>query len=284
MKHKTDQNDSVFRKNRKINHQSTGCMPKNLRVSIIKRNIMKNLVKAGSLLLFALISFPTFSQFKVGVKAGLNIATIHQNFTRDYDYYEIQHPVPRLLYSVGLCSDISFGDWVSLQPALLFGAKGVGINVKKEYEADKGYMRFTANYLEIPINVVGKYKGFQAYAGPYIAFALSGKNKWDMEADGETDSGSEKIEFVWKEVDPADLDSEYEFFVLRSRRLDYGLNIGVGYKLGPVLFNAGYSLGLANMTPSVKGMDEDEFDPKDAKRSTRTVTISVSYFFGKEKE
>jgi hypothetical protein len=246
---------------------------------------MRNLIKAALLLLFISFSVQSFPQFRLGVKAGLNIASIRQNFSSDLSDYELQNPVPRLLYSVGPCFDIGFGRWVSLQPALLLSAKGVGADVKKEYDADSGYDRWTINYLEIPINVAFKIKGFQLYVGPYFAIALSGKNKWDIDyGGGDTNSDFEKLSFVSSEVDPNDLEGEdplFDFFSWHFKRFDYGLNLGAGYKLGPVLLSAGYSLGLANLTPSIKDIGTDLFDPKDAKRSTSTFTVSVSFFFGR---
>jgi hypothetical protein len=251
---------------------------------------MKNLTKSFLFLLFILISLPAFSQFKAGVKAGLNISSIHQNFSSDYSDFELNNQLPRLLYSVGPCFDIGFGDWVSLQPALLLSAKGVGVNVDKESDGNaSGYDRFTITYLEVPINVAVKFKGIQAYLGPYFAIALAGTNKWKYEAGGESTSGSEALKFK-NEVDVSDLNPDMaggDFFSWYHKPIDFGLNIGAGYKLGPILFSAQYSIGLANLTPDLKGEEEYlgfAFDPKDAKTSTRTFTFSVSYFFGKWKE
>jgi hypothetical protein len=235
---------------------------------------------------FVLISFPSFSQFKAGVKVGLNIASIHQSFSGDYSDYKLDNQLPRLLYSFGPCFDIGFGDWVSLQPALLFSAKGVGINIDKESDGEaSGYDRFTLNYLEIPINVAVKFKGIEAYLGPYFAVALFGNNKWKYK-DGDTESGSDALKFG-NSFDVDDLEGPDDFFRLCHKPIDFGLNIGAGYKLGPVLFSAQYSMGLANLTPDITGEEEymgENFDPSKAKTSTRTFTFSVSYFFGKWKE
>jgi hypothetical protein len=169
--------------------------------------------------------------------------------------------------------------------------KGIGIKVEDEYDGvDKGYARWTINYLEVPINVAFKFKGFQVYAGPYIATALAGKAKWHIEVDGDTESGSEALKFYTKEVNSDDIEGESieegmnNFFRYYFKRFDYGLNIGAGYKLGPVLLSAGYSLGLANLTPDVTNTGDIAFNPKDAKRSTRTFSVSATYYFGKWKE
>ena len=180
----------------------------------------------------------------------------------------------------------TFGDKLSFKDSLQAIVSPLINGKKEEYDADKGYDRWTVHFLEIPINVAFKFKGFQAYAGPFVAIALSGKNKWDIDFDGESDSDSESLKFG-SPVDIEDLDSEYDFLAYHFKRFDYGLNIGAGYKLGPILFSAGYSLGLANLTPDLNGEEEyigESFDPKDAKRSTGTFSVTVSYFFGKWKE
>jgi hypothetical protein len=81
-----------------------------------------------------------------------------------------------------------------------------------------------------------------------------------------------------------DLDDYLEDDNMYVKRLDYGVNLGVGYQLGPILLNAGASLGLANITPDMS-IDDDlydvDFDPDDYKVTTRTITLSATFFFGK---
>jgi hypothetical protein len=230
---------------------------------------MKNLIKTFLFLLFVLISFPSFSQFKAGVKAGLNIADVIMD---DWE------TVPHLLYSGGLCFDISFGDMVSLQPALLLSGKGFSLDIEDLYGKDyKGYSRTTVNYLEVPINVAFKFKGFQVYTGLYMAYGLSGKNKHKLEYEGETESGDDPVKLVGSSWNSDESDAEFAM-----RRFDFGWNLGAGYKLGPVLFSAGLSLGLANLTPDDTA--NDDFDPGEHKITNIVGMISVTYFFGKWKE
>lgn len=234
---------------------------------------MRNLLKAAFLLLFISLSIQSFPQFKAGVKAGLNIATVLQSYADSEDEFSTK---PRLLYSFGPTFDIGFGRIISLQPSLLISAKGFGVDVTEDYDAESGYDRWTVNYLEIPINVAVKLKGFQIYAGPYIAIALFGKNKWDIDyGGGDTNSDETDFAFVGSEIDPQDYDEDKYYL----KRMDYGLNLGVGYKLGPILFNAGFSAGLANLMPGIK--DYPDYDPADYKTTNFTGVISVTYYFGR---
>jgi hypothetical protein len=237
-----------------------------------KINFMKNILKCTTILALALLSISSYGQINFGVKAGLNVTTIGQNF--DDDDLEMETR-PRLLFTLGGLADISFSDMISLQPGLNFSLKGFGVDVKDEYDADKGYDRYTVGYLEIPINVALKFGGFQAFAGPYIGVGLFGKNKWDVSGDGWDDSGDADIVLVTGKATPEQMmDDE-----LVIRRIDYGINLGAGYKLGPVLVGANLAWGLANLTPDVE--DAGDYDPKDYKTTNRTISITATYFFGK---
>ena len=233
---------------------------------------MKNLI--GSFLILFILTIGTqqaFSQMKFGVKGGANFATVMQKFD-DSDFEETTKM--RVLYSLGAVVDFSLADAISVQPGLLFSAKGYSVDVKEDYEAD-GYDRFTASYLEIPVNIVYKMKAFQIYAGPYVGIGIFGKNKWDLDwGGGITESGETDIKFVGKEVSPEDFMDEDAISV---KRLDYGVNFGLGYEVGPIVVNAGYSMGLANLTPDITDV---EFNPDDYKVSHRVISLSVSYFFG----
>jgi hypothetical protein len=60
--------------------------------------------------------------------------------------------------------------------------------------------------------------------------------------------------------------------------LNFGLGFGLGFKTGPILINAGYELGLTNLTPKWGGDGEDDRD--DYKITNGVINVSVSYFFG----
>jgi hypothetical protein len=234
-----------------------------------------------TLLLLTFGTQRSFSQMKFGVRGGVNFANVAQNYDEEDEEYETKW---RVLYSLGAVMDYSINDALSFQPAMLISAKGFGVDVDDAYDADKGYDRFTVNYLEIPLNVAYKINAFQFYAGPFIAFGISGKNKWDMEWDDEDDSGDDKIAFVMKEKEYDDLDDYLDDDNVYMKRLDYGINFGAGYQVGPVLLSAGVSLGLANITPDLS-MKDDGFDvdrnADDYKASTRTISLTATYFFGK---
>ena len=172
--------------------------------------------------------------------------------------------------------DVEFTDVIGLQSGLIFSSKGFNYDIEETWgEGYEGTDKVTTNYLEIPINLAFKISDFQIYAGPYLAFCLGGNNTWDVtyEDDNDYDESDEmKIKPVFGEVGEDDLDDDEGAI----NALDYGLNVGIGYQAGPMLFNAGYSLGLANFTSEFEGSD---IDPKDFKQTNSVISLSVSFFF-----
>ncbi len=186
----------------------------------------------------------------------------------------------KLAYHIGATVDYGFSDAISLQTGLLLSSKGYKYDLEQDLDDDEtveGYDKYTFNYLEIPIHVAYKINdNFQVFAGPYLAFGIGGKNKWDVtykyDGDSDTDSVEIKYKAVFGEVKDEDLGEDEDAY----GALDFGFDFGIGYQTGPILINAGYSLGLGNLTADYGG----DFDPKDMKTSNRVITLSVSYFFG----
>lgn len=239
---------------------------------------MKYLLRTFVVSALIALSVQTQAQVKFGVKAGLNANNISQNF-KESDWES--DTKMKLAYHIGATVDYGFSDAISLQTGLMLSSKGYKDDLEQDLDDDEtveGYDKYTFNYLEIPIHVAYKINdNFQVFAGPYLAFGIGGKNKWDItytyDGNSETYSDEEKFKAVFGEVKDGDLGDDESAY----RALDFGLDFGVGYQTGPILINAGYSLGLGNLMPSYEGSDQD---PKDYKISNRVITLSVSYFFG----
>lgn len=216
------------------------------------------------------------AQVTFGPRVGLNLANVAVDVEDDDD-----EPDTKILLApqVGVTLNAQFGNF-SIQPSLLFSQKGFRTD-EEESEDFQGttvtYKEETSarlNYAEIPVNFVyttGEESGFQVFAGPYIGIGLGGKVKYDVSITGGSNSFEEeetnKVEFVSEEGD--DENTDY------LRRLDAGLNAGVGYKAGAFQAQLGYGLGLGNLIPN----DQDGDEPEDEVKN-RVIQFSVSYFFG----
>jgi hypothetical protein len=150
-------------------------------------------------------------------------------------------------WQAGLALDVSFGK-LAFQPALLFSQKGERFD-QQTYTGDfVGFFTNTngttrTNWLEMPLNVVYTLHGdhgFQVFAGPYVALGVGG-HQWgtttsDVFGGGGGTSGARDFD------NPISYGSG-----TNNQRLDLGANFGIGYLLGPVQMQLGYSLGLRNL-------------------------------------
>ncbi|MBX0291025.1 PorT family protein [Hymenobacter sp. HSC-4F20] len=222
------------------------------------------------------------AQVTLGPRLGANASTLS---------FDIDGESPDAKYIVGPQAGVTlnaqFGN-LSVQPSILFSSKGakfdessdetytLGGDTYRQQVKQEATIRL--NYIEVPVNLVfntsGEEGGFQVFAGPYIGIGLKGSYKtegsYSVSVNGQVEesfSGSEEedIKFVGKGTDG----DEPEF-----RRIDVGLNAGVGYKAGPFQAQLGYGLGLGNLVPKYEDDDSDD------KLHNRGVQLSVSYFFG----
>jgi len=234
---------------------------------------MKKVFTLLCLAMLSLASLPTFAQFKLGVKVGVSSNSVGYNLEDSDDEDESQDATEsKLGYTVGLAAEYGFSDALSLQTGLLLANKGFKIDYEESGFTSKGKASF--NYLEIPLNLAFKISKFQVHAGPYVGIGLTGKSKSEQTFGGESESGEEKFKFKNKvsESDLEDLEVDEDYM----RRTDIGLNLGVGYRVGPVLVTATYSKGLSNIYPTYE--EDDDNDDND-KITHKGFSLAATWFF-----
>ncbi|MDR1121581.1 MAG: PorT family protein [Dysgonamonadaceae bacterium] len=163
---------------------------------------------------------------------------------------------------VGVTGDYSLSDYFSLQAGLVFSQKGVKESDSETYggQTYEYESKTTLNYLQIPVNAVGRYKinddiSVFGLAGPYLAFALSGKNNVKVSGGGQSESESESIKF-------GSSDDKMNGF-------DYGLTLGAGVEYKLFSLRLEYDLGLGKLYNG----------SGDASLKNRNFGISVGYSF-----
>lgn len=212
-------------------------------------------VKHFSILLVAslLLSAATAAAqttFSVGVRGGLNrasttLANASNSASATTTFSANKSGI--FAWQAGLVLEARFGK-LALQPAVLFSQKGEKFTTGS---ATPG-IAWTAttnttstnryNWLEVPVNLVYTSHadhGWQVLAGPYVAIAVGGGQR------GSTTyfPGPTAVPVTPNEFDKEVLyGSQYN-----NRRLDAGLNFGLGYRQGPWQVQATYSLGLVNL-------------------------------------
>lgn len=240
---------------------------------------MKKIIISFLALVF---SISLMSQVTYGPRIGLNISKYAYNFDDPGLEPDVKF---RLGGSVGGVLNLQFNSFLAFQPALSITKKGTAYDIGSDESGSsilEGYSRSRVAYLEVPLNLaIGVRVGtgqLQLFAGPYLAFAFCGKNRWDYEVnvDGirEQVDDSQKIRFR-NEVSEEDAEEDVAY----QRPFDLGIDLGLGYKYKQLLFNIGFAMGFANLQPEYSGSEQDAAD---FKYSNRTVFLTAAWLFGGE--
>jgi hypothetical protein len=191
----------------------------------------------------------------IGIKAGINLA----NMVFDSEWEESFDM--RLGFHGGIVFEVGLTDAIFFGSGIIFSQKGTKFSYTDEDFDDESYSGFTLiNYLEVPINLLYKADLGGAKlvfeAGPYLGYAINGKEQIDYEDNGTSFSFSEDIEFGNEED--------------QVKRIDYGINVGVGLEFSSFKVGAQYGLGLANLT-----------NYEDSTMKNQVIGVSFGYFLGR---
>ena len=194
------------------------------------------------------------AQTTFGVKAGANFSS----FAYSDSYGESQYEKARTSIHFGAVAEIQISDKFSFQPELLYSSQGSKYEISEEDYSEKSVAKF--DYLTVPL--MAKYyvaEGFSLEAGPQIAFLLSAKDDYAF------------YDHYWEDGSYSETYDMADGF----KKVDFGLNFGVGYKLDSGLnFGARYYLGLSN----IEELDDDDYYYYRLIKN-RVFQISVGYTF-----
>jgi hypothetical protein len=208
---------------------------------------MKNSLKFAMLICLMVAVTNMQAQIKVGPTFGLNLSTMTlktMGISMD--------PKTLVGFNVGVISEIPLSGNLSLQPAVLYSAKGSKYSITFFEVTEEA--EISPSFLEIPVNALYKFdlgtlKLF-LNAGPYLAYGIGGKTK----------SGGVSAEIRYGSGENNDM-----------KRFDFGLNFGAGLDIKNFLISAHYGLGLANMAPITTENTESKI---------KVIEFSVGYLFG----
>jgi len=247
-----------------------------------------------SVLIALCISLTAYSQFYVGPKVGMNLSSFTYNYKNSG-----AEPVPRVSVgpTFGVLFHNQFNDVVGLRTGISYASKGTALDVNESFKYvdtldyfRDGFQRYNLNYIEIPIEGTFGFRVEDHYifgsVGPYIAFFIYGKNKWNYDKfitnpDGskvlvDSYNNSRKIK-PKSEVTNDDLLSDDQYMNV----LDLGVNFGLGYQINFFVINVQYGMGLLNITPQYT-MDTDHH--KDFEKFNRVISINFAFLFGGKTE
>lgn len=222
---------------------------------------MRNLIKISIVLFLISMASESFAQ-TFGVRAGLNLSKmlVKDNDNTYSDNYKMNPG-----FHIGGTVEFPISDMFSVEADLLLSTKGTRVKEEETMMGETYEMKAKINlfYIDIPITVkasfdVGDVKIYGA-AGPYIGVGLSGKSKYEITYNGETETDDEKIEWG------SDKDEDM------LKRLDFGLIFGAGVAINSIQAGLSYGLGLANISAD----SDDGFNIKN-----RVLGITVGYTIG----
>lgn len=216
---------------------------------------MKKLLLSLTLLTgLATVTLAQDKPVSFGVKAGLALPS-QTSSSMGFSY----STSTKTSFYVGAVADFKVSPIFSVQPGLTYVGKGGKVDfgeLVEEMGADPsefGDLNQTIDfsYLELPINLlanfnVGAGKVFVG-AGPYAAYALSGKAKvGDYEEDAVFGSGEDEV-----------------------KRMEFGVNFTGGYQLQNGLnLHVGYGLGLSSLENS-----------SSSKTKNRVFSVGLGFMF-----
>lgn len=185
-------------------------------------------------------------EVKFGVKGGVNFA----NMTVD----DIGKLKSRSAFHIGGLLEITFSEFLSIQPEVLYSLQGAK-------HIDKGHIGLNIDieldYIQVP--VMAKFyvtDGFSLEVGPQISFLVSSKSEYEG-----TISGSGNVEGE-------------DLFDFSS--IDISIGLGASYQLPMgVFFTARYNLGKTNLNNGI--IYESTFE--DIKIYNRVFQLSAGYSF-----
>lgn len=203
----------------------------------------------------------SFSQdISFHAKAGVGFANLTGDANGD----------PLFSYKVGVGMNIGLGGHWELHPDLFFVRKGTTSSIGENIEGTLFTLKQTinANYLELPIMAAYRISlpstNVVLNAGPYLAYGLNGKYKFE--------AGEEEMK-------------TNTFGKDAFKRFDCGLGVGVAFEFGKFIAGIDANFGLANIAPSGKDNDQPnmevadvEFD-KDSKIHNIAAHITIGYKF-----
>jgi hypothetical protein len=196
-------------------------------------------------------------------KAGLNLSNILDK--DDSETYSTDYKM-QPGFNVGATAEFPLNEMFSVETGLYFLTKGYkfsdsGSEFGYEWKEEENVNLY---YLDIPITGKASFDAGGAkifgVLGPYIGIGLSGKAKYEYTFGGDSESGSEDIEWGSGEDD-------------HLKRFDFGLTAGAGAEIKSFQIIVSYSYGLANISADTEG---------GYKVNNRVLGISLGYKFGGE--
>jgi hypothetical protein len=234
------------------------------------------------------------AQIKVGVKVGVLATDV--DFKAANSWQDLEVPTSRKLnYSGGVTFEYEFlKNLAGIRTGIEYSQKGYNVDLDKfkqlydDIQHIDGDWSVALQYLQMPVNMYYKFGNFNINAGPYMAYALGGLEKYNLDIlleDGTSMvlEGTEEMTPVAGEIEASVEEGDATPLINYFNQLDLGINVGVGLNINNMQINIQYQQGLTNITPDL--LNEPDFDPADLVSKNNVLSLELIYFFhvGKNK-
>ncbi|WP_440132737.1 outer membrane beta-barrel protein [Chitinophaga sancti] len=195
----------------------------------------------------SLSMLPAFSQVSVGITGGGTLSRYHYPHN-SLSKYRTNTFITA--WHAGLIAETKLAGNFYLQPQLLVSRQGGISEIDMTTDQARNYVKGVnhTTYLQLPLNLIYKYKRWYAGAGPYIARGLGGRfhnRSVYIYGDG---VGNISVTETNGKVEFSSSEDKVKPYNLYMRAMDYGANFIGGYEFKSGLFlNANYSLGLTGV-------------------------------------
>ena len=222
------------------------------------------------------------AQTELAVFAGSQFNRFQQEI-KDYPDEDLNVQVR---YHFGVRADHELSERFTLRTSLAYMRKGASLDYEGSedqggWEYVDGYDRFIVNYLHIPVQLAFNSGHFSFLVGPYAGVALSARNKYDVDwritdlsgnSRVENFADDEEIKPIFRKVKDEDYEDAEGGFI---RGLDFGVELGLSYRMGDFEASVFFSQGLRNILPKEEGFEEEY---NDYVLRNQNFGLSLAYF------
>lgn len=228
--------------------------------------------------LFALVSIVSYSQLSWNAKVGMNMSNLSGDAIKDSKM--------KVGFNIGVGAEYQFTEMWSIQPSLMFTMKGAKGEDTEDTSLGDITVKGTFNpmYIQVPIMAAARFaiadnQNIVVKAGPYFAFGVAGKLKYDLSGEGYNAlkdyvaSAGENLDELLAEEGYGDQDvfKDEEKGGYGAKRFDFGIGVGVAYEINKFFIDLTGEFGLTNLYDF---KDSDYSNPKNM-----NFSIGVGYKF-----
>lgn len=219
------------------------------------------------------------AQVTIGPKIGLNVNYESYDFSGDLSETEDKSRTAKVGYQAGVAINLKTSDYFSVRPEVLFNVMG-GNTSFGDNDNNTRTLNNTYNYLSVPLNFVATIPAgpgkFNIFVAPQFSLGLGGKYSYKADSSGFFVSTQYSKSGTLQTSDvPDNYNGDNRYF----NQINWGINYGIGYQVGGLLFTGQYHMGLTNTQPHYADSDQEDHRG-DINSKTYGFTVGLTYFFG----